>query len=52
MTAWLETIPARGNTAPDGVSCTRLQAAAPGATGQDALVLLPPGEGHALAWRT
>ena len=35
MTAWLETVPARGNTAPAGVLCARLRAAAPGATGAD-----------------
>ncbi len=35
MTAWLETIPARGNTAPASVLCARLRAAAPGATGAD-----------------
>jgi transposase len=35
MTAWLETIPARGNTAPASVLCARLRASAPGATGAD-----------------
>jgi transposase len=35
MSAWLHTIPARGNTAPASVLCARLQAAAPGATGAD-----------------
>ncbi|HXZ69836.1 MAG TPA: IS110 family transposase [Streptosporangiaceae bacterium] len=33
MAAWLETVPARGNTAPASVLCARLRAAAPGATG-------------------
>jgi transposase len=33
MTAWLQTVPARGNTAPASVLCARLRAAAPGATG-------------------
>lgn len=35
MTAWLQTVPARGNTAPASVLCARLRAAAPGATGAD-----------------
>jgi transposase len=35
MTAWLETVPARGNTAPASVLCARLRAAAPGAAGAD-----------------
>jgi transposase len=33
MTAWLETVSARGNTAPASVLCARLRAAAPGAAG-------------------
>jgi transposase len=35
MTAWLQTVPARGNAAPASVLCARLRAAAPGATGEE-----------------
>jgi len=33
MAAWLQTVPARGNTAPASVLCARLRVSAPGATG-------------------
>jgi hypothetical protein len=41
MTAWLQTVPARGNTGPAGVLCARLRAAAPGAAQAAVTAALP-----------